>query len=73
MFVRREGTDPKLPPVIIGSHLDTQASGGRFDGILGVLGGLEVLRTLDDLGSRRSARSRSSTGPTRKARASIRR
>ena len=50
MFVRREGTDPALPPVFIGSHLDTQASGGRFDGIFGVLGGLEVLRTLDDLG-----------------------
>ncbi len=50
MFVRREGTDPSLPPVLIGSHLDTQASGGRFDGIRGVLGGLEVLRTLDDLG-----------------------
>ncbi len=50
MFVRREGTDASLPPVFIGSHLDTQASGGRFDGILGVLGGLEVLRTLDDLG-----------------------
>ncbi len=50
MFVRREGTDPSLPPVLIGSHLDTQAAGGRFDGILGVLGGLEVLRTLDDLG-----------------------
>ncbi len=49
MFVRREGTDPSLPPVFIGSHLDTQASGGRFDGILGVLGGFEVLRTLDDL------------------------
>lgn len=50
MFVRREGTDPTLPPVLIGSHLDTQAAGGRFDGILGVLAGLEVLRTLDDLG-----------------------
>ena len=50
MFIRREGTDATLPPVFIGSHLDTQASGGRFDGILGVLGGLEVLRTLDDLG-----------------------
>lgn len=50
MFVRREGTDTSLPPVIIGSHLDTQASGGRFDGILGVLGGFEVLRTLDDAG-----------------------
>ena len=50
MFARREGSQPKLPPVLIGSHLDTQAAGGRFDGILGVLGGLEVLRTLDDLG-----------------------
>jgi beta-ureidopropionase / N-carbamoyl-L-amino-acid hydrolase len=50
MFVRRAGTDAGLPPVLIGSHLDTQAAGGRFDGILGVLAGLEVLRTLDDLG-----------------------
>ena len=48
MFVRREGRDPALPPVLMGSHLDTQAKGGRFDGILGVLSGLEVLRTLDD-------------------------
>ena len=50
MFARREGTDPSLPPVLIGSHLDTQAAGGRFDGIVGVLGGLEVLRSLDDAG-----------------------
>jgi len=50
MFVRREGQQPELPPVLIGSHLDTQAAGGRFDGILGVLGGLEILRTLDDSG-----------------------
>lgn len=50
MFARREGTDASLPPVLIGSHLDTQAAGGRFDGILGVLGGLEVLRTLDNAG-----------------------
>lgn len=50
MFVRREGRDPSLPPVLIGSHLDTQASGGRFDGILGVLSGLEILRTLDNAG-----------------------
>ena len=50
MFARRDGTDPSLPPVLIGSHLDTQAAGGRFDGILGVLGGLEVLRTLRDAG-----------------------
>jgi N-carbamoyl-L-amino-acid hydrolase len=49
MFVRREGTDPSLPPVLVGSHLDTQAKGGRFDGILGVLSGLEILRTLDRL------------------------
>lgn len=50
MFLRREGQQPELPPVLIGSHLDTQAAGGRFDGILGVLGGLEVLRTLNDTG-----------------------
>lgn len=50
MFLRREGTDPSLPPVVVGSHLDTQWAGGRFDGILGVLAGLEVLRSLDDLG-----------------------
>ncbi|CAA9304589.1 MAG: Beta-ureidopropionase [uncultured Microvirga sp.] len=49
MFVRREGADPSLPPVYIGSHLDTQWAGGRFDGVLGVLAGLEILRTLDDL------------------------
>ncbi len=50
VFARRPGTDDSLPPVVIGSHLDTQAAGGRFDGIVGVLGGLEVLRSLDDLG-----------------------
>ncbi|HYF56907.1 MAG TPA: Zn-dependent hydrolase [Salinarimonas sp.] len=50
MTLRREGADPSLAPVVIGSHLDTQWAGGRFDGVLGVLAGLEVLRTLDDLG-----------------------
>ncbi|NNM34285.1 MAG: Zn-dependent hydrolase [Gemmatimonadetes bacterium] len=50
MFVQRPGTDPKAPPVLMGSHLDTQAKGGRYDGILGVLAGLEVLRSLDDHG-----------------------
>lgn len=50
MFVRRPGREPTLPPVLVGSHLDTQASGGRFDGILGVLAGLEILRTLDAAG-----------------------
>ncbi|MEO4000234.1 Zn-dependent hydrolase [Mesorhizobium sp. CAU 1732] len=50
MFARREGTDPSLPPVYVGSHLDTQPTGGKYDGVLGVLGGLEVIRTLNDLG-----------------------
>lgn len=50
IFVRREGTDPSLPPVMMGSHLDTTIRGGRYDGILGVLSGLEVLRSLEDQG-----------------------
>ena len=49
MFARREGTDPDALPVMVGSHLDTQPTGGRYDGILGVLGGLEIVRTLNDL------------------------
>lgn len=48
MFARREGRDPKRPPVLLGSHLDSQPSGGKFDGALGVLGGLEVMRTLNE-------------------------
>lgn len=50
IFARRAGREDHLPPVLMGSHLDTQANGGRFDGIAGVLGALEVVRTLDDLG-----------------------
>ncbi len=50
MFARREGTDPDALPVYVGSHLDTQPTGGKYDGILGVLGGLEIIRTLNDLG-----------------------
>ncbi|MBS0123500.1 Zn-dependent hydrolase [Thetidibacter halocola] len=50
MFARREGTDPDALPVYVGSHLDTQPTGGKYDGVLGVLGGLEVIRTLNDLG-----------------------
>ena len=50
MFARREGTDPDALPVYVGSHLDTQPTGGRYDGVLGVLGGLEVVRSLNDLG-----------------------
>ena len=52
MFARREGTDPEALPVYVGSHLDTQPTGGKFDGVLGVLGGLEVVRSLNDLGIR---------------------
>lgn len=50
MFARREGTDPDALPVYVGSHLDTQPTGGKYDGVLGVLGALELLRTLNDLG-----------------------
>jgi N-carbamoyl-L-amino-acid hydrolase len=48
IFVRRAGSTPDTAPVLIGSHLDTQPTGGRFDGVLGVLAGLEVMETLDD-------------------------
>lgn len=49
MFARREGRDPGRLPVLLGSHLDSQPSGGKFDGALGVMAGLEVMRTLHDL------------------------
>ena len=49
MFARRAGVEDKLPPVMMGSHLDTQPTGGKFDGVLGVLGALEVIRSLNDL------------------------
>ena len=50
IFARRPGRNPDLPPVMAGSHLDTQPTGGRFDGAYGVMAGLEVVRTLNDLG-----------------------
>ncbi|MFC5068853.1 Zn-dependent hydrolase [Flaviflagellibacter deserti] len=50
IYVQRAGRDPDKLPVAMGSHLDTQPTGGKFDGVLGVLAGLEVLRTLDDAG-----------------------
>lgn len=50
LFVRREGMDPTLDPVMTGSHLDSQPTGGRFDGAYGVLAGLEVLLALNDKG-----------------------
>jgi beta-ureidopropionase / N-carbamoyl-L-amino-acid hydrolase len=50
VFGRRPGRDAKRPPVVAGSHIDTQPSGGKFDGNYGVLAGLEVVRTLNDRG-----------------------
>jgi N-carbamoyl-L-amino-acid hydrolase len=55
IFARRPGQDVHAPPVVTGSHLDTQPSGGKFDGNYGVLAGLEVVRTLNDLGLRTRA------------------
>jgi N-carbamoyl-L-amino-acid hydrolase len=52
MFARRPGVENELAPVMIGSHLDTQPTGGKFDGVLGVLGALEVIRSLNDLNVR---------------------
>jgi N-carbamoyl-L-amino-acid hydrolase len=49
MFAYREGADPDALPVYVGSHLDTQPTGGKYDGVLGVLGGLEIIRSLNDL------------------------
>jgi acetylornithine deacetylase/succinyl-diaminopimelate desuccinylase-like protein len=48
IFAVRPGKNSTAPPVMMGSHLDTQPTGGRYDGILGMLAGLEVLRTLHD-------------------------
>jgi N-carbamoyl-L-amino-acid hydrolase len=48
IFAQRAGSDAGRPPVLIGSHLDTQPTGGRFDGVYGVLAGLEVIRTLNE-------------------------
>jgi N-carbamoyl-L-amino-acid hydrolase len=49
IFARRAGKDNSLPPVVTGSHIDSQPTGGKFDGIYGVLSGLEVVRSLNDL------------------------
>jgi N-carbamoyl-L-amino-acid hydrolase len=50
MFARRDGTDRNAPPVVMGSHLDSQPNGGKFDGAYGVMAGLEVMRALNDAG-----------------------
>ena len=49
-FMRRSGRNNSLPPIMTGSHIDTQPTGGKFDGNYGVLAGIEVVRTLNDLG-----------------------
>jgi len=51
LFVRRSGTDDSLPPVTTGSHMDTQPTGGRFDGAYGVMAGFEALEALEDAGA----------------------
>ncbi|QCY12830.1 Zn-dependent hydrolase [Pseudomonas sp. MPC6] len=50
IFARRAGRNPERAPVMTGSHIDTQPTGGKFDGCYGVMAGLEVIRTLNDLG-----------------------
>ena len=61
------GRDPDAPPVMTGSHLDTQPTGGRFDGVYGVLAGLEVFARSTIAATRPRRRSKSWSGPTRKA------
>ncbi len=55
LFARYEGTDPARKPVVIGSHLDSQPTGGKFDGAYGVMVGLEILRVLHDRDRRTAA------------------
>src|SRR3954466_9218877 len=50
MFARRPGQRNDIPPIAMGSHLDTQPTGGKFDGVLGVLGALEAMRILVEVG-----------------------
>ena len=65
LFIRREGRDAFLPPLLIGSHLDSQPTGGRFDGALGTLSAFEVLEALADAGIETDP-SKSSPLPTRR-------
>jgi len=55
IFGRREGSERSAPPVVMGSHLDSQPSGGKFDGAYGVMAGLEVMRALNDAGAKTHA------------------
>ena len=69
VFMRREGRNPGLPPIVSGSHIDTQPTGGKFDGNYGVLAALEVVRTLNDLQIATRRRLRWCSGPTKRGRA----
>ena len=71
LFGRREGTDPNRDPVVIGSHLDSQPTGGKFDGAYGVMVGLEILRVLDDTNTARKHPSKWFRGPTKKGHVSL--
>ena len=73
VFARRPGRDPTRAPVMTGSHLDTQPTGGKFDGAYGVMAGLERVRTLNDLGYETEAPIEVVAWTTRRARASRRR
>src|SRR5258705_13401487 len=55
IFARRPGRDDSLPPIMTGSHIDTQPTGGKFDGAYGVLAGPEGIRTLNDHGTENQA------------------
>ncbi len=71
LFLRWDGREPDLPPVLAGSHIDSQPTGGKFDGAYGVLAALEAVQARwEKLGCGPAARSRWLPGPTRKARAS---
>jgi N-carbamoyl-L-amino-acid hydrolase len=67
IIATRPGRNAGLPTVLSGSHIDTQPSGGKFDGNYGVLAGLEVLRTLNDAGIVTESRSPWRSGRTRRA------
>ena len=72
IFARRHGRNADAPPVVSGSHIDTQPSGGKFDGNYGVLAALEVVRTLNDHRVETVSPWRSPSGPTRREHASRR-
>ena len=67
LFLRRAGTDDTLPVVMTGSHLDTQPTGGKFDGVYGVLAGLEVIESLNEQMSAPAIRLKLRCGATRRA------